>query len=794
MRPERLELSGFASFREHTEVDFREADLFVLTGPTGAGKSSIIDAMVFALYGSVPRYAHKSLVAPAITQGRNEARARLDFLVGEERYTAVRVARRTGAANAQVAEARLQQGERVLASGGPEVTREVERLLGLTVEHFQRCVVLPQGAFARFLHDSGAERGELLVKLLDLGIYDRMRQAATQRQGAAKARAEECDARLANELKDATPEALARAQARQAEVEALRDAIEAELPRLAEHEQGARAADAERALAAERAGALRALRTPAGVAQLAEAIAAAETAATEAAAGADRAREQVEALEAGLEQLPARDELRELKRLHGELGQLAQALAAAVAAAAPAAARSAAAHSACEAAEAERDAAEAALNELKRHNAAIVVSRGLARGDTCPVCGEVLKRDPVVEQRQGYDAAERRLEAAKQALRAAQAAATEAERQRAAAEAGVVQARGRHGELVERLAGKPSAEEVAARLDEVERAFAAVEQARTISRQLSEAARQAQEKQASLGEARDEAWRRFASARDGVAALGAPPATPGDLGRSWQGLEAWAAARAVEEEAVADAAGARAASEREAAALLKADQAERCEAVGFAPRPDPARAAVAEAARCQGNVERLERELAEAERVRASREAHTGVAQVAGRLAFHLKANGFEQWYLSQSYRRLTAIASQLLRTLSSGQYSLVAGAENEFRVVDHNNAGEQRPVRTLSGGETFLASLALALGLRENLAEMAAANVARLEAIFLDEGFGTLDPDTLDVVATALEELGAGGRMVGLVTHVKELAERLPVRFEVRKEGASSRVTRVDV
>ena len=69
----------------------------------------------------------------------------------------------------------------------------------------------------------------------------------------------------------------------------------------------------------------------------------------------------------------------------------------------------------------------------------------------------------------------------------------------------------------------------------------------------------------------------------------------------------------------------------------------------------------------------------------------------------------------------------------------------------------------------------------------------ARLESLFLDEGFGTLDPDTLDVVATALDELGARGRMVGIVTHVRELAERLPVRFEVRKVGGSATVERVE-
>jgi exonuclease SbcC len=113
--------------------------------------------------------------------------------------------------------------------------------------------------------------------------------------------------------------------------------------------------------------------------------------------------------------------------------------------------------------------------------------------------------------------------------------------------------------------------------------------------------------------------------------------------------------------------------------------------------------------------------------------------------------------------------------------------------VIDHGNADAVRLARTLSGGETFLASLALALSLADQVAEMAAGGAARLESIFLDEGFGTLDPDTLGVVASAIEELGSRGRMVGIVSHVRELAEAIPVRYDVTKGPHSSTVVRVD-
>jgi exonuclease SbcC len=114
--------------------------------------------------------------------------------------------------------------------------------------------------------------------------------------------------------------------------------------------------------------------------------------------------------------------------------------------------------------------------------------------------------------------------------------------------------------------------------------------------------------------------------------------------------------------------------------------------------------------------------------------------------------------------------------------------------VVDHRNADERRSARTLSGGETFLASLALALTLAEQTVELAAQGSARLESLFLDEGFGTLDDETLDVVASAIAELGARGRVVGVVTHQQNLAATIPVQYRVNKNPVTSTVTKVVV
>jgi exonuclease SbcC len=164
-------------------------------------------------------------------------------------------------------------------------------------------------------------------------------------------------------------------------------------------------------------------------------------------------------------------------------------------------------------------------------------------------------------------------------------------------------------------------------------------------------------------------------------------------------------------------------------------------------------------------------------------------AAVAGSLANHLRANGFEQWLMSGALNDLVSGANELLGQLSGDGYSLHSDESGNFSIVDHRNADEMRSVSTLSGGETFLVSLALALSLAETLA---AKGGSGLDAIILDEGFGTLDDESLDTVASVLEELTGRGLMVGVITHVKELAARAPVRYEVRREarGAAVRLT----
>jgi DNA repair protein SbcC/Rad50 len=120
-----------------------------------------------------------------------------------------------------------------------------------------------------------------------------------------------------------------------------------------------------------------------------------------------------------------------------------------------------------------------------------------------------------------------------------------------------------------------------------------------------------------------------------------------------------------------------------------------------------------------------------------------------------------------------------------SGRYTF-QWHEDEFAVIDHDNAQERRAADTLSGGETFLASLALALELSEQVQR--AAGAVRLDSLFIDEGFGSLDAVALETVASAIESLQLSGRMVGIITHIRELTDRMPDCIVIEKGPGGSR------
>jgi exonuclease SbcC len=157
--------------------------------------------------------------------------------------------------------------------------------------------------------------------------------------------------------------------------------------------------------------------------------------------------------------------------------------------------------------------------------------------------------------------------------------------------------------------------------------------------------------------------------------------------------------------------------------------------------------------------------------------------------------------YIQMTYfdRILNQANVRLLR-MTDGQYELVRkqGASNqksqsglELEVWDHYN-GSLRGVQTLSGGESFMASLALALGLSDEI-QMGAGGI-RLDTMFVDEGFGSLDDETLSKAIDVLAGLTEGNRLVGIISHVTELKQRIDRQIVVKKDAVSGSQVEVSI
>ncbi|UGY94847.1 AAA family ATPase [Streptomyces gobiensis] len=228
------------------------------------------------------------------------------------------------------------------------------------------------------------------------------------------------------------------------------------------------------------------------------------------------------------------------------------------------------------------------------------------------------------------------------------------------------------------------------------------------------------------------------------------------------------------------------------AARQQADQATR--------RQRSADAADAAArARC-ADLDRLSIQAeADARGLAPLRREHDGIARLAGLAAGTSAENErkmrLESYVLAARLEQVAAAASVRLQQMSAGRYTLVHSDERASRgarsglglhVVDAWT-GHERDTATLSGGETFFASLALALGLADVVSDEAGG--MRLDTLFIDEGFGSLDEQTLDEVLEVLDSLRDRDRSVGIVSHVADLRLRVPAQLEVVKRRSGSAV-----
>ncbi|XBG77104.1 SbcC/MukB-like Walker B domain-containing protein [Enterococcus cecorum] len=149
-----------------------------------------------------------------------------------------------------------------------------------------------------------------------------------------------------------------------------------------------------------------------------------------------------------------------------------------------------------------------------------------------------------------------------------------------------------------------------------------------------------------------------------------------------------------------------------------------------------------------------------------------------------------ENYCLQVYFQEVLLLANQRLQELTQGRYTLEISDEKgrtasntglELVIFD-DYTGEIRRVQTLSGGESFIVSLALSLSLADVIQQQSGG--VQIEALFIDEGFGTLDEQTLQLAIQTLAQLEGQGQMIGIISHVRELKEQIPRQIQVKKLG----------
>ena len=782
MRPLNLRLQGFTCFSDPVEIDFRDMDVFAITGPTGSGKTTIVDAICYALYGRVPRQEGTSNL---ISHDRDAMSVTLTFDAGGESYRVHRGISR-GAKSGRRGPSPVQlevcsDGEwQPLAGRVRSLDEEINRIVGLDFKGFTACVLLPQGRFQEFLAGDKRDRREVLKELLDSGIYEQVMAAANARAARLQNDATSLSRRLQEDYTGATPEALAACREALGAKQPLLETARSERDALIEAASLAKEAADARARAADYAGrgeetlkelaAAQAL-AAAGQERLAT-LRQAVGEASEALRGSVYDREGHADLRLALARAEQRDGGRRDLAEATERASDESALAAATAAADAAGER-------LRAAEASAAVAKAHLDEAQRRDVAAHLRQGLRPGDTCPVCGETVSEiaaAPAVD------------------LAAATAGVVGGEREQRAAVAAVeAAARELIGEQQRRAQWRERVEGLTQALATAEAAVVALLPAGHAA--TSEAIEAGLAAAAAAAQRFEALSRQAAALREELDGL-----TPQVASSDQEIAHLEAAAVQLEREATAANAAAAAATAKLLAVAQPWRWQEAIDAV--AAQQDPRRLLNERGRERQAAVESLNAELAslngEAERLAAAIERAAALREELATLKqggdlYHelgrlLRADAFQAFVIEEAMAVLAAGASEHLQTLYP-RFALTVG-DGEFEVIDHWQADQTRPARTLSGGETFAVSLALALSLAERMPELRNAAAASLESLFLDEGFGTLDGETLETVIGALEGLRSEERLVVLITHVPELARRIECRIEVRKSPAGSSVS----
>ncbi|MDZ4168477.1 MAG: SMC family ATPase [Coriobacteriia bacterium] len=879
MRPIVLTICAFGPYAATQTVDFRELGdkrFFLIHGPTGAGKTSVLDALTFALYGATTGDERSGKEMRALQADAAQlTEVTFDFGVGPDTYRIWRQPEQErpkktgGGTTVEKPKAALwkrtgcasdaDEGE-VLATKIGEVDARVREILGFDCDQFRQVVVLPQGRFREVLSADVKTREDILRQLFRTERFVRITDFLKQRRNEARRAVEDLFSQRAGVFANAGVES-------RDELDALVGAAETAV-RDAENVSTHAASVAESARAALEAGrsvatVLAEAKTAAEALEALEAgsddivLVRDELAGARAALGAQsafdarrvahetlarvsvehaaavtelpklegahvlacQAADAADAVEAAIHEID-RLELAatEAERHAAEAGRLAEFRASAAGAEAELA-------KAREQLESVRDEATAAhtsaceVEERWRANRAAALAEALKPGEPCPVCGASEHPAPAVAGQAAVADAE--LDATRAlAARTAAAHAAAAERVTAAERTHVtasakaateVQAAGEAAEADPlELAAEAATlrEDVTRRRAEQSRAAAdladcrakrdaateALGGARTA---LSSASLRLEEAKASI-EACDEAFAAAlaTSGLEGERDFTERRRTPAEIDALEGRVRAFDTALAAAKDRAARATAAAQASETvDIAALESTAVATAAEAARTATQLGAAREVLETQRTAVATIERYEREGTEA----------SVAYELVARLAEVAEGNNdlklsLQRYVLGSYLDDVLTHANHRLQLMTGGRYRLQRSTAVEHRgraaglalAVFDEQAGESRPAGTLSGGEGFLASLALALGLAE--AVQAHAGGVKLETIFIDEGFGTLDPESLDTAITTLLGLAGvaadQGRLVGIISHVPELRQRIDARLEITpsEHGSTAR------
>jgi exonuclease SbcC len=895
MRPLKLIFSAFGPYEKETILDFAELcgrSFFLIHGATGAGKTTILDAICFALYGDASGEKREAKMLRSDRAKPEEAtQVEFEFSLGEDIYRVwrspeqLRAKKRGMGTTLSPAEAILYKvladgTEKLLAQGYANVTVRIESLLGFKSSQFRQVVLLPQGEFRRLLMANSAERQEIMEVLFKTEFYrhieEKLRDEARDITAAQKEFAqqrqfilEEAQSTSLTELLDKVAECKKNAAVLEKKVVAKHDlqqkaqkadaegqlvesrfkaaaaaagektAVEVKIPAVEEYrqsfskaEKAAQLEDCEKQMvdAAEivkrKSDELVKLRM--NVAQLAEKLLQAQ-----ADFAVENAREtqrkasdalvlqlqkftkQAEEMEIAVTALKEKEKQAALRRLQQqETVQKAQHI-------------RIEAEKKLQEAEADYNEKQTSMQRLQHlfaEGQAALLANRLVENVPCPVCGSRQHPQPAVMLDVVPDETE--IKAAQKA-----AAASDAIRNKQRQVMQVMEKQ--HLALqqqAEQLAVTAEGECKAARI-----VLAEKERALPEAYRKSESLQTAQQKAKIEQETLYTSWKKADELRQQLQKEAAAATSKRDaVAENLQELEKLSNTAMTDFVQRCKAGGFATSEEYQKAkwtetyrvkvkqhirefddrlAAVRAAATKTAGDIEKLVRPDLAvladklkrtsdeyNIAYADEKKMMDEIKRMQDKVAKLQSLEKKSAAVEQKYRTIGTLADvaggkNVHGMTFQRFVLKSLLADVIEAANMRLKIMSRGQYLLQPGERArknaagglDMEIFDAYT-GYARPMATLSGGESFLASLSLALGLADVVQSYAGG--IHLDTIFVDEGFGTLDAETLDMALKALIELQKGGRIVGIISHVEELKERIDARLEVTKtrEGSTAK------